>query len=147
MRLLDGPGSEVEFVRAVVVTVVGERLVRPCAAQHIDRLAQPGQTHPGRVERQSGLIIIGAHPARSNAQFETSLGEKVKRGRLLGQNRGMPIVIGQHHGAEPEARTVLGRRGKRDHRRVTQAREVIVDQQDVDGAVVERAYLVPPDRW
>ena len=59
----------------------------------------------------------------------------------------MAIVIGQHHGAEPEARTVLGRRGKRDHRRVTQAREVIVDQQDIDRAVLERAYLIPPDRW
>ena len=59
---------------------------------------------PGGVEREAGLLVVGGHPARADAELEPAVGEQVDRRRLVGEHDRVLVVVAEHERADPQRR-------------------------------------------
>ncbi len=62
-----------------------------------------------RVVSEPGLFVVGLHPSGTEAELEAPLAQEVERRRLLGQHKGVAVVV-----TEDERAQAQGRRGPSD---------------------------------
>ena len=115
----------------VVLAGEAERPVGEAPLQDGDRLGQPCLADRGRVECHADRLVLGPVPARADRHVQPPLGEDVEARQLLRQHRGVPQVVVQHEGRDPEPiRDGRDRRHRRDRRQLLD--EVIGDDERVD---------------
>ena len=88
---------------AVVVAREGEGTVgAEQSLDHLHRLLEPLHPHPGRVVGDARLLVVGLHPSGAQAHFEAALAQHIERGRLLGQDERVPVVVPEDQRAHPQ---------------------------------------------
>ncbi len=123
--------------------VVGHRVVlareregsgAEAAPDHRERLLESLDPHSGPVVREAERGVVGLHPSRADAELGAPAREHVDRRDLLGEDRGVLVVVVEHERADAQR----GRRGRGrrhpDHRRELGVDEVVGE---VDGGVAE----------
>jgi hypothetical protein len=127
-RAMHGLDRAGHTLRAVVrpVEVHGPTVQR--GLDDPDSLAEPFDPHPTRPERDAGPPVLGAVPAGAQPELEQAVAQQVERRGLLGEDRGVAEVVGEHVAADPQAGGRVGGRDHGGHRRHGQ-REVVGDQE------------------
>ena len=112
--LEDGLGGDADVVAGEEVAFVGDLVLLPQAAHEDDGLVgAPGAVALGHA---AGLVFLGFFLSQPDGGEETSLGEVVQRGDLLGQDHRVAQGQGQHAGAELHPVGVGGDHGEGDYR-------------------------------
>ena len=128
----------------VVLAVEVERAVgAQQPVDHRDRLLEPVHPDSRSVVGQTGVVVVGSHPAGAQAQFEAPFAEHVKRGRLLGQHEGMAVVVAEDQRTHAQRCRGRGHSGQgRDGRQLVA--EVIGHEQRAVAEVLGLACLLGP---
>jgi hypothetical protein len=106
-------------------------------------LLEPLDTHPPEVERDPGLRVVGQQPARSHPQLEAPVGEEVQRGRVLGEDGGMPEIVVEDHAPHADRGGRVGSRHD-GHGGGDLVAEVIGHDEDAVAQVLRPARLAQP---
>ena len=101
-RLLHRLRHAVELGDLVVLAVERERARREQPLHDRDRLREPRDAHARTVERDAGLLVVGGHPARADAELEAAVGEQVERRHLARAHDGMLVVVAEHERADAQ---------------------------------------------
>jgi hypothetical protein len=92
--LLYRPGEERVPAHLVVVAVEGEGTVRAEQTLHdLHRLFEPLHPDARRVVGDARLGVVRLHPSGAEAHFEATFAQHIERGRLLGQDERVPVVV------------------------------------------------------
>jgi hypothetical protein len=114
----------------------GEGLLEP-----VDALARA-------VERDTSSAVLGLVPAGADAELEAPARQMVQARRLVGEDRGMPEVVGEHKRAHPQARGHRGHGGQRAERGQLLAegrgRKVVAYEERADPRVFNPARVIEP---
>ena len=102
MRLLHRLRLPVELGHPVVLAVERERAVGEEPLEDRDRLREPRDAHAGAVERHAGLLVVGGHPARADAELEPAVGEQVERAGLACEHDRVLVVVAEHERADAQ---------------------------------------------
>ena len=125
----------------VVVARRGARLGGPEPPEHLQRLGQPLDAQAWPVERDPGRLVVSRHPPGADAEVEAPSGEQVEGRGLLGEHDGMPVVVGEDHGADPKGGRRVGRGHQRGERR-QRVVEVVGDREARPAEVLHPARQV-----
>ena len=89
----------------VVLSVEVKRPVRMQEAlDDLGGLLEAGHPQRGMVVGQTRFVVVRAHPARAEAELETTVAQHVERGRLLGEHERMAVVVAEDERAHAQAR-------------------------------------------
>ncbi len=142
--LLHGTRRQGVAQHLVVLAVEVERPVgSEQALHHLHGLFEARHAHGRVVVGQPGLVVVGAHPAGTEAHFEATVAQHVERGRLLGQHEGVPVVVAEDQRAHAERGGGGGHRGQGRHGRQLVA-EVVGHEQRAVAEVLGLAGLRGP---
>ena len=71
----------------------------------------------GRVVGDARLLVVADHPAGTEADLDTTVGQHVHRGELLGEHDRVLVVVVEHERADAQSRRWRRPRHQRRHRR------------------------------
>ena len=141
---LHGAGREGVAQHLVVLAVEVERPVGAQQSLHdLDRLLEARHADGRVVVGQPGLVVVGAHPAGTEAHFEAAVAEHVERGRLLGQHEGVAVVVAEDQRPHAQRGGGRGHRGQGGHGGELVA-EVVGHEQRAVAEVLGLAGLLGP---
>jgi len=150
-RALRRRGRHPQLGKLVVAPSQAHRLARPERADDRQRLFQSRNARPRRVERQAHRLVLGAQPARPKPKLQAPAGERGERRGLLGEQRGVAEVVGEHHGAQVDALGGASCGGEGHQRRVLLAKivghQVVADQECVVAELLDAADMGEPCAW
>ena len=127
-----------------MLAVEAERALRAeQSLDYLDRLLKPVDADGGVVVDHPGLVVVGAHPAGSEAELEAAVAEHVERGCLLGQHDGVAVVVSEDERTDAQRGRRRGRGGEGRHRSELVA-EVIGHEQGGVPEVLDLARLLRP---
>jgi hypothetical protein len=61
--------------------------------EHLHRLFEPLHPDAGCVVGDARFLVVGFHPSGAQAHFEATLAQHIERGRLLGEDERVPVVV------------------------------------------------------
>src|SRR5262249_35531634 len=96
----------------VVFTGEAGALVRPHALDDRERLFEAADARARRVIGHAGLVVVGLHPARADAELVAAARQELDRRGTLGVDHRVAVVDVVHERAHAEPRRDCGRGGE-----------------------------------
>ena len=94
-----------------MLTPDGQSAVPHVSLDRSDRLLEARNAHGCLVEGDVGRLVLRAQPACAQAELESTVGQEVERGRLLGEHRGVVVVNAEDAAADAQCGRRFGGHG------------------------------------